>query len=135
MSGDGMLAVQAAIYAKLNGDSTLLALAAGGVYDSVPENTEYPYITIGDQSAKDLGANTFKGMDITHTIHTWAQGRGKKVAKQIMARIYDLLHECSLTVTGQKVVFVRFDFSDLSLDPDGVTYHGVQRFRILTREG
>ncbi len=49
----------------------------------------------------------------------------------MMAAIYDSLHHAALTVTGFDSVLSRFDFKDIFLDPDGITYHGVQRFKIL----
>lgn len=133
MAGDSSSALQTAIYTKLTSDSTLDGLVTG-VFDSVPETTDYPYISIGADTFIDWGAMDFQGMEATITIHSWSRARGRKEVKAIMARIYALLHEASLTVTSHNCVLIRQEYSETLLDPDGTTYHGVQRFRALTHE-
>ena len=49
-----------------------------------------------------------------------------------MDRIHDLLHDSSLSVSGFNLINSRFEFSDILRDPDGVTRHGVMRFRVIT---
>ena len=51
--------------------------------------------------------------------------------KNIMDRIHDLLHDSNLSVTGFNLVNLRFEFSDILRDPDGITRHGVMRFRAI----
>ena len=48
-----------------------------------------------------------------------------------MDRIHDLLHNHSLSVTGFNLINLRFEFSDILRDPDGVTRHGIMRFRAV----
>ena len=134
-SGDSTGAVQAAIYSKLSGDSTLETLLGGSgrVFDSVQESAQYPYVTIGDDTHGDWGSDTFDGREITATIHSWSQQMGRKEVQGIMKRIYDLLHNGSLTITGHQLVLMRFDFGEILKDPDARTHHGVQRFRLLTK--
>ena len=48
-----------------------------------------------------------------------------------MARIYALLHESNLSVTGASLVNLRFEFSDVIKENDGLTMHGLQRFRAI----
>lgn len=50
-----------------------------------------------------------------------------------MNAIYNSLHEQRLSVEGAEMVLLRLEFGDTDLDPDGVTYHGVQRFRTLIK--
>ena len=46
-----------------------------------------------------------------------------------MSRIYALLHESDLTISGASLVNLRFEFSDVIKENDGLTTHGIQRFR------
>ena len=51
MTGDPSWAVQQAIFDALTGAAALAALlgdGAAGVYDDVPENATFPYVTIGE---------------------------------------------------------------------------------------
>ena len=65
------------------------------------------------------------------TIHVWSRYRGKKEAKQIQGEIYDALTRQELTVEDHDLVTIEFEYSDVVLDPDGQTRHGVQRFRAV----
>jgi hypothetical protein len=50
-----------------------------------------------------------------------------------MAAVKTALHKTALTVTGFTHVSTLWEFSDTSLEDDGV-YHGVQRFRVLLHD-
>jgi hypothetical protein len=49
-----------------------------------------------------------------------------------MDKIHDLLHDVSLAVSGVNLINLRFEYSDIMRDPDGITRHGVMRFRAIT---
>lgn len=126
--------LQKAIYTVLSGDATLLGLATGGVFDCPQEDTSFPYVTIGDDTLADWSSKTFDGKEATITIHSWSEAMGREEVKKIMDRIDTLLHNGSLSMTGHSLVVMQFDFAETLRDPDGRTYHGVQRFRALTKE-
>lgn len=130
MAADPTLLVQKAIFEKLSADATLANLIEG-IFDHVPQGTSEPYVTIGNSTQVPFDTHESAGMDETHTIHTWAKGSGSKNCREIMAEVYRILHDSSLTVVGFKTMFVLIEFADCALDPDGQTYHGVQRFRII----
>jgi len=112
----------------LDTDSTLQSKVTD-VYDFVPENTAFPYVKLGEDTAIDNGTKTLQGNEHTLVVHTFSRYRGSKEIKDIMARIYTLLHESSLTVSGASLVNLRFEFSDVLKENDGLTTHGLQRFR------
>ena len=112
--------------------STPLTTALGGnnIYDFVPEGTTFPYVKVGDQTMVDDGTKDKKGSDFTLMIHTFSRYRGSKEIKNIMSLVYDVLHESSLSVSGA-FNNMRFEFSDIIKESDGLTTHGVQRFRVF----
>jgi hypothetical protein len=123
------LALQGAVYSAL-----ATALAPVKVYDDPPQGSAYPYVVIGDDACADASTKTDEGEDIDLTIHVWSRYRGKKEAKEILAAIKDALHDQPLSATGWGLVMARFEFSSVFPDPDGLTMHGVSRFRfVLTR--
>ena len=132
---DHSFELQKTIFSKLNTDATIKNTLSATVHDHVPQGTAFPYIVIGeetmtdDESTKDIDFNNF-----TLTIHVFSRNRGRKEAKNIMARIYELLHTQSLSVTGATHVNTRFEFSDIIREEDGLTYHGVQRFRTILHD-
>jgi hypothetical protein len=133
MSGWASTELQKTIFTVLSGDSQLGPLITG-VYDFPPQGTTFPYVTIGWGSETDWGTHTFQGQEHTLMIHTWSRATGRKQARTIMGHIYRILHEKRLSVSGQYMIIMRYEFSDIDIDPDSVTHHGVQRFRVLTKE-
>ena len=141
MTADSQNAVQAAIVAALRaaaGVTSQLAEGAEGVRDHVPQASAFPYLVVGETTArpfdfKDEGGKTEGGMDQQVTIHTWSRQRGLQETKAIMAAVVAALDRQSLTVSGHDLVDIRFVFSQSLLDTDGLTRHGVQRFQVLTQ--
>ena len=127
----GQFALQSTIYSTLNNDNTLTSTLGAGVFDEVTEGTTYPFVAIGEDTVTDFGTKTEDGGQFTINIHVWSQYTGSKETKNIMDRIHDLLHDSNLSVTGFNLVNLRIEFSDILRDPDGITRHGVMRFRAI----
>ena len=127
----GSFALQSSVYSTLSNDNTLSSTYGASVFDDVPEDTSYPYITIGEDNISEFGTKDLDGTTSTMTIHIWSEYKGSKETKQIMDRIHDLLHDSSLSVSGFNLINMRFEFSDIMRDPDGITRHGVMRFRAV----
>ena len=127
----GNFALQSAIYTALNNDSTLTTTYGAGVYDDVPEGSGFPYVTMGEDASNAYGTKDLDGSTVSLNIHVWSQYRGSKEVKTIMDRIHTLLHDSSLSVSGFNLVNTRFEFMDILRDPDGITRHGVMRFRAV----
>ncbi len=133
MSGYASWDLQKAIYTALTGDATLMALVSG-IHDYVPQDTAFPYVAIGEATAIPFDTKSFDGMEVTLTMHSWAREHGRKKVKDINAEIYRILHNQNITVANQSLILLRFDFEDTLNESDGITYHGVMRFRALLQE-
>ena len=132
---DHSFELQKTIFTTLNGDNTIKSTFSATVHDHVPQGTAYPYIVIGEETMTDESSTkTIDFNNFTLTIHIFSRNRGRKEAKQIMARIYELLHNQNLSVTGADHINTRFEFSDVIKENDGLTYHGVQRFRTILHD-
>lgn len=99
----------AAIYSKLSGDSTLIALLAGGTasasvyHGQVPQDAALPAVVFSAQSpstpARTMGAKVYQE-DALYTVKAITEGRSAASAGTIAARIDVLLDGPSLTYTG-----------------------------------
>ena len=127
----GQFALQTTIYSTLSNDNTLTNTLGAGVFDEVVENASYPFVALGEETAIDYSTKDLDGGEFTINIHVWSQYKGAKQTKEIMDRIHDLLHDSSLSVSGFNLINLRFEFSDILRDPDGVTRHGIMRFRAV----
>jgi hypothetical protein len=127
------LNIQKAVYDTLKNSAVLLAKVTG-VYDNVPQETKYPYVTIGDDTGIEYDTDDSTGIEATITVHIWSRKSGRKEIKKIMKIIYDVLHRTTLIISGYECIGCDWEFSETFLDPDGQTKHGVTRFRILAEE-
>lgn len=125
-------AVQSAIITKLRSAMTV------PVYDHAPQKADsskgFPYITIGDDTISEWDTDTEVGGNVVCTINTWSRFRGREQIKELQGQIYQALHRASLTYAGFAFMDCFFETSDSFLDADGLTYHGVQTFRVHLEE-
>lgn len=124
-------AAQEIIFAKLNGNLTGCA-----VFDTAPyqpegaPNDAFPYCLIGDATISPFDTDDTLGGIVTVTIHFWSRAKGAKQVKGLMDEAYSLLHRASISKVGYNVLDCLFEFGESMDDPDGVTKHGVQRYRL-----
>src|SRR3970040_94874 len=121
------LAIHNAIYLLLIADSTLRTLLAENAYesptiaavydaqapqpDAAEDDTKFPHIVMGDETATGFDTDDVHGKDMTVTLHVWDRYSGRKRVRQITDAIYNLLHDASITVSGAKVVYCFWEFS------------------------
>ena len=124
------LDLQKAIYGALNG------VISAPVYDHVTQSTPYPYVVIGEDNFNDWSTDDKNGFEATVNLHVWDRPkgssgqRGKAVTKEIQGQIYDILQRSSFPIGDYGNPGMSFEYSDVFMDNDGITYHGVQRFRV-----
>ena len=123
--------LQKAIFTTLNNNVTGVSSAKIPIYDDVPEGSVYPYVVIGEETATNNGTKTLDGVEHTITLHAWSQYRGRREIKEIMQSVYEKLHNTAITVTGASLVNIRQEFSNTLEEQDGITRHGVMRFRAI----
>lgn len=124
--------LQQAIYSELSGAGiTGVSGSAVGVYDDVPEGSAYPYIVIGEETSNNVSTKGRDAHEHTLTIHVWSQYRGRKEIKTIMQDIYSNLHDNDISVSGASLVNLKQEFETTMMETDGITRHGVIRFRAV----
>lgn len=128
------LDLQIAIYGALNGN------LSAPVFDHVPQNQSYPYVVIGEDTFVDWSRDDKNGFEATVNLHVWDRPkgtsgkRGKQVTKEIQGEIYDILQRSNFPIGDFGNPGMSFEYSDVFMDSDGITYHGVQRFRVQFAE-
>lgn len=141
MSAFSAFQIQKAIDAVLIADATLLAMlgsgtSAGIVANPVQSNPVLPYITYGDPIAIDWGTKSKAGADTTIDLHVFSETGDPEECANIIDRIHTLLHFANLTVSGNALVFIKWDdFSTIQTEStdERITYHGIIRFRAVTQ--
>lgn len=134
----------AALFARLNGDAAIAALIGSGkVFNGVADGAVAPYIDLGDDTAADYASSgaaaPTDAQEHTVTIHVWAEqpvtgGSAKKQCLDIMAAVRASLHTVSLALASGRMPNLRCEFHETFRDPDGISWHGVLRFRAVTQD-
>jgi hypothetical protein len=130
MSGSPSWPLQQASYTRLSGDATLTSTLGASVYDHVPDSAPFPYVVIGDVTEAPADTMGKTRRNLTLTVHSWSQAKGMKQVLQIQSRVDELLDRWFPTVTGWTATEMLNEFFETFRDPDGVTRHGVSRYRI-----
>lgn len=129
--------VQTAMYSRLTGDTTLMALLTA-VYDftAVPDDAAFPYVTIGDATETPLNAFGRRGYATRHLVHIWDSGYGGLLkAQTVLARLNFLLDQQPMTLATQSLVYLLFQQSHTLNDPGAnKVIHIVCEYEIFTQE-
>lgn len=124
---DPALAIQGAIHSALAG----AGVCGGRIYDSVPEEPEFPYVAIGTGDTVNADTSCFDSSEVNATVHVWSREVGWPEAKGIAGTIRALLNT-ELAISGFRVVVAEHVITRWLNDPDGLTKHAVLEFRYLT---
>jgi len=134
MSGSAGWQLQQAVYAALGGSAALTALLGGArIYDDVPHAAAYPFVTMGQTSSTDWGTGGSDGEEHILTLHVWSSFGGRSEAQLIVGAIRDTLHTAHFILAGHSLVNIRQQFSDVRREADGITIHGLVRYRAVTQ--
>jgi len=125
--------LQKGIYEALSGDPTLIGLLGGAnIFDRVPQDAPFPYVTLGQTLDRDWSTGSEEGREHILTLHVFSRAGGSKQTQAIIAAIDDALKVAPIAIPGHALVNLRFEFSDARRDRDGETLHGILRYRAVT---
>lgn len=126
-------ALRAAIHDALKADSALRAVLGGArIYDEVPRDAAFPYVTLGEARITDVSADDGDVLEHALTLHAWSQQGGHREAHVIAGALLQALDDAPLAPSGHRLVNLRFAVADIRRESDGRTYHAAVRFRAVT---
>jgi hypothetical protein len=126
------LALQKAVYAALAADAAVGALIADRIYDAPPRDATFPYLSFGAASLADWSTGSEDGAEHRFMLSAWSREAGKSESYRVLEAAKTALHGTNLALDGHALVNLRFETGAVARDPDGITWHGVMRFRAVT---
>lgn len=126
------LALQKAIFLALVADGGVGALTGDRIHDAPPRAAAFPYVQFGEARMRDWSTGTEEGGEHRVTLHVWSRERGKAECWAVMDAVQAALHDADLALDGHGLVNLRIETAEARRDGDGVTWHGVMRFRAVT---
>lgn len=135
------LELRVAVFAALKAYAPLVALlaedpldATAAVYDHVPQDTAFPYLVVENPVGRDHDTDTTLGWDADLTIHAWSRFRGQEEVEALQRETDDALNRTEPTIVDARIVTLhRIEHREI-LDEDGLTRHGIHRFRAIIEE-
>lgn len=113
---DAVLALRAAIQARLSADPDLAALiGAGRVHDEAPRAASGVYVVHGDVDARDWSTGSDKGCEQDLALIVWAdRSSSSRLALEAAARVVLALDEAPLAPAGHRLVNLRWQSTRLA---------------------
>lgn len=121
--------LQALIHTTLTGNTPLSNLVGGRIYDHVPDNKVFPYISIGECFPGPFRTHSRPGEETLQRIHVWSRAKGFKEAESIAEAIRPLLDGQHFETANFTVAALWEGPGQVLRDPDGITRHIVIDYR------
>ena len=129
--------LQRAVYHRLATDLAVSALVGDRIHDAPPPEAgpaAGPYLTIGDETAKDWSTQTDRGAEHAIAITVHAASEGFAEAKRITAAVSDALLRDGLSLDRGHVVCIGFLGAETKRAEDGRLRQIALRFRVLVED-
>ncbi|MDO8289721.1 MAG: DUF3168 domain-containing protein [Parvibaculum sp.] len=131
-ASDADLALQKAIFECLTTDAGVSEFVGSRIYDAVPGDTGFPYLTLGEAQVDDWSAGEAEGREHWLSLNVYSRSGGRAEAKAIMGAVHRALHDAELTLDGFALINMRFQSAETRRESDGATWRGTIRFRAVT---
>lgn len=128
-------ATQKAVFELLVADAEVHALVADRIYDGVPEDPVWPYVSFGpsDVPTYSDGASCVEGRTEALQIDVWSSAQGRlRLAKEVCDAVAAALHLARPDLTHGRLHEMRVTSMRVRPDADGITAHGVVALLIET---
>ena len=120
--------LQTAIVQTLKNDDDVKAIVGGRVYDSVPADAEFPYISLGPMISGTTLADCFEIDDISIQIDAWSRDTGSTEMRELADAARRALTKADLELENNGLVTFNHERTRELRDPDGLTSHAVIEF-------
>lgn len=119
-----------AVYVALNNTTGLTGIIAEVLSDAEP----FPKIWLEDGGAEDWSNKDNDGLEAYVNLHVGSQKEGTKEIRGLMDKCHSALHNVDLVLANGQSVLCQFLRHDVVIDSDGITRHGIMRFKLLVSE-
>jgi len=128
------LELQGAIVARLKASAPVSALIGDRVFDAVPENAPFPYVSMGpsDELSEDTDCTT--GFDITLQIDCWSRAVGFPEVKELSDAVRQALLGFEPALVSNALVYFQHRQTRIFRDPDGLSSHAAMTFEAFAEQ-
>jgi hypothetical protein len=123
------------IIARLRADAGVGSNIGDRVYNTVPQNENFPYAMVTIDSA-DFSDKTDSGMSHTVQVDIYDREASTESVASARSAIYDSLHRAGVNIALDTGTLIDIQFNgvaDIFKEPDGKTQHAVIQFRAVVQ--
>lgn len=128
------LELQIAIVSRLRATAAVTNLISDRVFDHVPEDADFPYVTVGEGDETSDDVDCIDGFEISLDIDVWSREVGFPEAKMISDALRHALKSSALTLVTNALVYFRHRQTRFIRDPDGLTSHAVLTYEAFAEQ-
>lgn len=107
----------------LKSDADLQVMIGQRVYDDVPKEAEFPYVSTGSAWETPDDADCLASVEIGFRLDVWSRSVGFPEARSIAHRVRSILHQAEIDLPEGALAMLEYRRSDAMRDPDGKTSH------------
>lgn len=126
--------LQGQIVTLLKASPEITALIGGRVYDRVPENPTFPYVSFGPSDEISDDADCIDGFEVTMQLDVWSRAVGFPECRRIVDAVRRALPEEGITMADNALVTFYHRISRVFRDQDGLTSHGAMTFEAFVEQ-
>lgn len=126
---DPFSVVQPAVRTALIAHTPLTALVGQRVYDRVPDNPTFPYLTLDISDAVEDDDDCGKHWRVNIEVHVWSRAQGRQEASSIAGPVRNALDAMAVPA-GYRYNWQQYRSTRMMLDPDGLTTHGIVQYEL-----
>ncbi len=133
--------LRVAIVTALKAHAPLTALLAAdpldgtsSIFDHAPQDAAFPFEVVGEANGVDHDTDDSLGWDAELTIHQFSRFRGFEEVEKIQRENDNALNRKDPVLVDGRIVTLHRVSVDGVLDDDGLTRHGIHRFRAILEE-
>ena len=119
------LELQGAIVARMKAFVDLTGLIDDRIYDRVPVEPAFPYVSWGPEQSVADDADCITGFEVFLQIDAWSRAVGFPEVKRVAEAVRAALHQYELPLADNALVSLEHRQTRFFRDPDGLTSHAV----------
>lgn len=120
--------LQTVIVHTLKADADVAGIVEGRVYDDVPADAEFPYISLGPMISGTTLADCFEIDDISVQIDAWSRDTGSTEMRELADAARRALTKADFELGNNGLITFNHERTRELRDPDGLTSHAVIEF-------
>lgn len=126
------LDLQTAVVQRLRNAAGVTALVGGRVFDRVPPETPFPYVSYGSDFLIQDDVSCITAYELSMQIDVWSRANGQPEMKRIAGAVRAALHDVEFDLgVDHALVLLEHENTRYLGDPDGLTSHGALTFKAL----